>query len=64
MAKIILSICLGGLAFAIINYIAPLYSQSADKKECAPYEPKPRGVSGILYCECDDKINQEPGKCR
>ncbi len=65
MTKTIISICLGGLVFAVFNYIAPMYAEyksKEDVKDCAPYEPI-RGKTGVLYCQCSDSERQKPGRC-
>lgn len=60
----IIALCVGGLIFAIFNYIAPLYAEyeSADVKSCGQYEPY-RGVDNVLLCKCSDNEKQVPGKC-
>lgn len=50
------------LCFAAIIFVMDLIIVT-DAELCAPYTPKERGETNILYCECDDKINQEPGHC-
>jgi len=62
-----------GLFLALVSTLEPWIDETfreekidieSDIEKCGKYPPLPRGVSGILYCKCNDKISQLPGKCR
>jgi len=59
MKRIAIALTLGTITFFLLGLLVV-----TDKEQCEPYPPKERGVSNILYCECDDNEYQKPGHCK
>ena len=60
--KLIIALICGIAVYIAFNWFVDyLIKTVEDRQLCAPYPVT--YTNDVLYCECNDKINQEPGKC-
>ena len=60
--KLIIALVFGITVYIAFNWLVGYIDKIIeDRKLCGDY--KVIYVDDVLYCKCDDKINQEPGKC-